>query len=412
MKNPKTFSLRLLFCFCTVFFFCFTPNYSAGTEFEIVATETPQNQKISSSKDSADEVAEFEIVSKESAAKKTSAAGEELFDVPGFEIVRRSGTGSKSEYERKKAEYDKEKEAYDELIREKERLRNFGPFHYSPLENTINGMDARLFITLTIVSLVAVLSMLYVLIREYGFIPPVYSLEQMQELRNAGYASVSKEEADAYVNSLWHTATAGQTVKEDQYIDIDNRGDLCILSNELQITAATLPVNSSTVDKLNRIAEAICFWKKRHLVCPGISIDSGMFKRIVMAVIYVVLLYIYVNHPMYLLVVFCPLAFWSPAYLVEKRENSWVYRMLGGSLKIFGKVTGNAFSGAANMEGASVTVYKSTWGNTAYVEHNYWGVLIVFLIKIAFALFLLYLIFMFAPFLVLYAVIRNYILAK
>ena len=130
-----------------------------------------------------------------------------------------------------------------------------------------------------------------------------------------------------------------------------------------------------------------------------------------MGIFYVILLCIYPAHPMYLLVILSPIAFWTPAYLVPVREGSLVYRMLGGSLKIFGKMTGSAFNSAANMEGATVTVYSDGYGNK-YVEHNYWGVLIIFGIKIAAALLFLYLVYVLAPFMIFYAIVRNYILAK
>ena len=354
---------------------------------------------------------EFEIVGKEAAAKGRSSAGEaEIVDDPNFEIVRRR-SGAEQRAADEKKETDDYERRYQEYLRAKSEVREFLFFTYKPAENTVNGLDARVFLTLFLISLISVAAMLVLLVRELGRRPPVYSVEQMVRLRSGGFAPTSAQNAKAFVMNLWFNMTGGRELTEDEPVPVASRGELNILSEEIAIAAGALPTDPEAVGLLNRLADSVCWWKKRRLIAPGISVDSGVVKRVVMAIVYCILLYLYRAHPMYLLVVFSPLAFLTPTYLVSAREGSLVYRALGGSLKLFGTMTGSALEGAGNMEGATATVYRTGFG-TAYVEKNYWGVLIVFLLKIAFALLFLYLVFVLAPVIVLYAVVRNYILAK
>lgn len=331
-------------------------------------------------------------------------------DDPNYEIdrTRKNREQLAGEYEKAKRDYD---QRYQEYLDEQGKVENILFFNYSPYANKINGLDARGFIILGAVSLLAVAAMLLVLVRDLGRRPPVYSVEEMADLRARGYAPATEQEAKFLVMNLWHNINCGKEPEEGRPVPVDSRGELNILAAETAIAAGSLPTDPEAVDRLNRLSDSICFWRTRYLIAPGISMDSGIVKRIFMAIVYVALLCIYPGHPMYLLVVFSPLAFLTPAYLAESRERSFVYRMLGGSLKMFGSMTGSALAGAGRMEGATATIYRDGWGN-AYIEKNYWGVLIVFLLRIAFALFFLYLIFIIAPFIVLYAIIRNYILAK
>lgn len=363
---------------------------------------------------------EFVITTGKKEAKKPSSAGGIIItDDPNFEIVQRGpGGGSYKprdkamrEFAAAKKKYDGEKAEYDRWLADAKRERNFLFFSYLPYDNTINGADARLFLTLGFVSAAAAGAMLAILVRELGRRPPVYSTEQMADLRAQGLASVSAQEAQCFVMTLWHNLTGGKVFKENEYVPFTSRSEIAVAAQETAIAAATLPVDGESVDRLNDLADAVCFWQGRRLVAPGISIDSGIVKRVIMAVIYCILLYLYRGHPMYLLVILSPLAFLTPRYLVWSRENSVVYRMLGGSLKIFGKMLGNAAEGAGRMEGATATVYKTSSGKT-YIEENYWGVLILFALKIALACFFLWLVYLAAPLIVLYAIVRNYILAK
>lgn len=404
------------------------PWYSAAdddVEFEIVSN-TSGSSKSRNRAVSDDDSAEFEIVAspEKSAGRKNSRysnrygrnSAEEIVvdddeiitDDPNFEVVRRRMTSK--EVEAVQETHDAEMEEYQKRYQEADRIRDYFFFKYHPLHNKINGTDARLFIILFVFSLISAVIMMVIIIRELGMQPPVYSLEQMIQLRAEGYASVSENDAKSLVMNLWYNAVGGKPL-HDGAVEIGSRSELEILENEIATVASTLPTDQEAVDRLNTLADSVCYWRRRYMIAPWLSVDSGLVKRIFMGIFYVILLCIYPAHPMYLLVVLSPIAFWTPAYLVPVREGSLVYRMLGGSLKIFGKMTGSAFNSAANMEGATVTVYSDGYGNK-YVEHNYWGVLIIFGIKIAAALLFLYLVYVLAPFMIFYAIVRNYILAK
>jgi len=406
------------------------PWYSAAdddVEFEIVSGNSGSSKSRSRNLTvSDDNSAEFEVVAspEKSAGKKSSRKSQRygrnpadeimvdddeiITDDPDFEVVRRRLTSS--EVNAVEEKHDAEMEAYRERYREADRIRDYFFFKYHPLHNKINGLDARLFIILFVFSLISAVIMMVIIIRELGMRPPVYSLEQMIQLRAEGYASVSENDAKSLVMNLWYNAVGGKPL-HDGAVEIGSRSELDILENEIADVASTLPTDPEAVDRLNALADSVCYWRRRYMIAPWLSVDSGLVKRIFMGIFYVILLCIYPAHPMYLLVILSPIAFWTPAYLVPVREGSLVYQMLGGSLKIFGKMTGSALNGAASMEGASVTVYSDGYGNK-YVEHNYWGVLIVFAIKIAAALLFLYLVYVLAPFMIFYAIVRNYILAK
>ena len=392
--------------------FMFPPELCADDEeFEIEAPVKKTSSSVQQA-EKEDPNVEFEIVGKQ----KEAAEKEEIIkDDPNFEIVRFRTNKAQKKLNQSEAmaKYEKEKKIYDEWVREKQRPRKFLFYSYIPYDNTINGIDARLFITGMLVSVFYVLAMLAILVYELGRRPRIYSVEQMVEFRAQGYGQISERDADILAENLWKRTTGGKTVKEDDLPIIENRGELSTLAAELEAAASALPTNPESVHKLNRVSDTVNLWRTRFLVAPFISSESGWFKRILMTIIYLILVfYVYPGHPMYLLVIFCPLAFLTPAYLVDDRENSKIYRLLGGSLKIFGKMTGSAMNTLATGEGSTVTVYTNSWGNVKAVEHNYWGTIILFGLKIAVAVFFIYLVFILAPLIVLYGLIRNYILAK
>lgn len=357
---------------------------------------------------------EFEIVSRPKPAA-VDLGLKHITDDPDLEIVRTRGVKKdpKEQQSESMSRYEKEKKAYEAFKEEKMRSRKFLFYSYIPWENTINGIDARLFFTGMVVSLFYVVAMILLLIRELGSLPAVYSVQQMKELRAQGYAPVTEKEASMIVRNLWDSAAGGKILKKDELLTVTCRSELNILHSELSVAASAVPTDPDSVEKLNRISDSVNFWRTRYLVAPWINSDSGWFKRIIMGILYCGLVfYLYPRHPMFLLVIFCPLAFWTPAYLVEDRENSRIYRLLGGSLKIFGKMTSSALDTVATGEGSTVTVWKDSWGNTRHVEYNCWGTVILFGIKIAAAFFFLYLVLTLAPLIVLYGLIRNYILAR
>lgn len=387
-------------------------------EFEIVdnkkAASKTSNDFISEGNalgygaDENDENVEFVVITKEEEKKLYDAAVKRAeavpFSDPDFYVAKvKKQRDPKEIYNEKLAEYEKwEKDA--------QTARKFLFYYYTPYTNEINELDARLFITMMLVSIVYSIIMLRIYIREIGRRPPIYSSEEMREWRDEGFDVFPESEAKVYAATLWNNVSCGKQVSEGDFLPIESRSELSIIENEMHMVARTLPTDDDSIYYLNKISDSVNRWKTRYMIAPWLSVDSGLFKRIVLGILYVILLFIYPGHPMYLLVVLLPMAFLTPAYLIDAREGSLVYSMLGGSLKIFGAITGDAFRGAANMEGASVTIYKG--GGSTYVEHNYWGVLILFGLKIALAIMLLILIYFLAPLIVLYAILRNYILAK
>ena len=337
----------------------------------------------------------------------------ESLDESDFVIVRRDEIDQADPaYQQKLREYKERYRQYEERLKEYEAQKgkdwDFLCYHYDARDNKINGADARLFATLFIVSVIGIITMLVTLVRELGRRPPVYSVDQMRQLRAAGAAAVSSREAECFVSTLWNNATDG---KGEDGIVLSSRGEVLNLADETAQVACALPDDQESVDRLNALGDAVCLWQSRSIIAPGISLDSGIVKRIFMVIVYCTLVYLYAPHPMFLLVLFSPLAFMTPLYLVSSREGSLVYRMLGGSLKVFGKMVGNAVEGAGRMEGATATIYETRSGNV-YIQENYWGVLIVFGLKLAFAALFLYVVYLAAPLIVLYAVVRNYILAN
>ena len=354
---------------------------------------------------------------KASAAEQTESPAKtidtESLDESDFVIVRRDEIDQEDPaYQQKLRQYEERYRQYEERLKEYEAQKgkdwDFLCYHYDARDNKINGADARLFATLFIVSVIGVITMLVTLVRELGRRPPVYSVDQMSQLRAAGAAAVSSREAECFVSTLWNNATGG---KGADGIVLSTRGEVHNLADETAQVACALPDDQESVDRLNALGDAVCLWQSRSVIAPGISLDSGIVKRIFMGIVYCVLVYLYAPHPMFLLVLFSPLAFMTPLYLVSSREGSLVYRMLGGSLKVFGKMVGNAVEGAGRMEGATATIYETRSGNV-YIQENYWGVLIVFALKLAFAALFLYVVYLAAPLIVLYAVVRNYILAN
>lgn len=337
------------------------------------------------------------------AAAKRAAANAPLSDENFFILKPEKQKDPQKAYEAALKKYEK----WEADVKKK---RKFLFYYYTPYTNEINELDARLFITLFLLSVTYSLIMLIIYIKEAGRRPPVYSAEEMKEWREEGFDIVSESEAKVYAATLWNNVAGGKQIADDDFLELESRSEISILENEMHMVARTLPTDDESIYYLNKISDSINSCKTRFMIAPWLSVSSGIFKRIVLAILYVILLFLYPGHPMYLLVILLPVAFLTPYYLIDAREGSFVYRMLGGSLKVFGAITGDAFRGAANMEGASVTVYKG--GGATYIEHNYWGVLILFALKIALAVMLLILIYFMAPFIVLYAIIRNYILAK
>lgn len=387
-------------------------------EFEIVqnskksASASGSNanfEEIGSDKLEDDSTVDFVVITKDEekkiyadAAKR--AAANQLFSDENFYIPKpKKVKSSQLIYQEQLAKYEKwEADA--------KTVRRFLFYYYTPYSNTINNLDARLFITLFLLSIAASVAMMIIYIREVGRRPPLFSAAEMATLRREGYDIVSEKEAKVYAATLWNNVAGGRKNAEEEIMDFESRSEIAIIENEMNMVARTLPTDDESISHLNKISDSLNFNKTRYMIAPWLSVESGIFKRIVLAILYVILLFLYPAHPMYPLVVLLPVAFMTPYYLIDAREGSFVYSMLGGSLKMFGAITGNALSGAANMEGATVTVYKG--GGATYIEHNYWGVLILFALKIAIAIALLVLIYYLAPFIVLYAVIRNYILAK
>jgi len=260
----------------------------SGDDFEIVSTQKSAGQQNNdpgfdiSTDDSSDENVSFEIVAKKQ-TKELDLSQRIITDDPEFEIVRtrapkklQNGTTAekKEHVDPAISEYEKKKKIYDDYVKEKKTPRDFLFFSYIPFDNTINGIDARLFITGVLVSLFYVVFMLVVLTREIGRRPRLYSAEQMIALRNQGYGQIPEDQANQMANDLWNRVSGGKAVDDyneqtgDYLLDAGSHGEVNAVYSELEVTASALPTSEEAIAQLNRLSDSVCFWRTRALVAP------------------------------------------------------------------------------------------------------------------------------------------------
>ncbi len=253
----------------------------------------------------------------------------------------------------------------------------------------------------------------WVLFQELRTKLPNYTEDEMVVKRYQAGAGVPTPEAAAeQVYALWNDVTAGEEQDEETgLIYFTERAKFKEVQRRVSEAAALLPVDDTSLQILNTLANSANLGTSRLLIAPGIHSETTLATKIILSIAFVIMLALNIGNPFVPLVLALPLVCRTPLYLVGEHESSKIYAVFAWAFSAVFRMSGNALVGFGNGEGSTATVYRSSSGRR-YVEEDHSTGCMLLAIRLAVAFVFLSILCFLAPLVALFAFFRNYVLYR